>query len=128
MKLCRMYLRWDRSYIKEEIRFVRIVWKRPLLYRVICVFEKLVTNLRFPINYVVLCLIAASVMSHPDILLRLFFAIGVVSSINMLYYLHTERSWDFIYGVFYAYFAFLCLFWIFPTAAFTLRSRSWMTR
>ncbi|MGA2108855.1 MAG: glycosyltransferase family 2 protein, partial [Syntrophorhabdales bacterium] len=93
MKLCRMYLRWDRSYIKEEIRFVRIVWKRPLLYRVICVFEKLVTNLRFPINYVVLCLIAASVMSHPDILLRLFFAIGVVSSINMLYYLHTERSW-----------------------------------
>lgn len=24
-KLCRMFLRWDRSYIREEIRFVGIV-------------------------------------------------------------------------------------------------------
>jgi hyaluronan synthase len=46
----------------------------------------------------------------------------------MLYYLHSERSWDFLYGILYSYFAFFSLFWIFPTAIFTVRSRSWMTR
>ncbi len=28
-KLCKMLLRWDRSYVREEIRFARIVWRRP---------------------------------------------------------------------------------------------------
>jgi hyaluronan synthase len=128
VKLCRMYLRWDRSYIKEEIRFARIVWTRPLLSRLICVFDQVITNLRFPVNYFILGLIVALAVNDPHTLLRLFFAIGVVSFINMLYYLHSERSWDFIYGVFYAYFAFFFLFWIFPAAFLTVRSRSWMTR
>jgi hyaluronan synthase len=128
MRLCRMYLRWDRSYIKEEIRFAHIVWKRPPLPRLICVFDQLITNLRFPVNYFILALIVTLAVNDPHTLLRLFFAIAVVSFINMLYYLHSERSWDFIYGIFYSYFAFFSLFWIFPTAFLTVRSRSWMTR
>jgi hyaluronan synthase len=128
MQLCRMYLRWDRSYIKEEIRLAGIVWKRPLLSRLICVFDQVITNLRFPVNYLVLALIITLAVNDPLSLLRLFFAIGVISFINMLYYLHSERSWDFIYGIFYAYFAFFSLFWIFPAAFLTVRSRSWMTR
>ena len=50
-KLCRMLLRWDRSYIKEELRLARIVWKRPLVPRWITIFDQVVTNLRFPVNY-----------------------------------------------------------------------------
>ena len=34
-KLCRMFIRWDRSYVREEIRFARIVWKRPMPTRLI---------------------------------------------------------------------------------------------
>jgi hyaluronan synthase len=30
--------------------------------------------------------------------------------------------------VLYAYFSFVALFWIFPYAVLTVRSRSWMTR
>ena len=48
MQLCRMYLRWDRSYIKEEIRFARIVWKRPLLTRLICVSIRSLPICAFP--------------------------------------------------------------------------------
>lgn len=128
IRLCKMYLRWDRSYIKEEIRFASIVWKRPPLSRLICIFDQIITNLRFPMNYFILVLVVALAVNDPHTLLRLFFAIGVVSSINMLYYLHSERSWDFIYGIFYSYFAFFSLFWVFPTAFLTVRSRSWMTR
>jgi hyaluronan synthase len=123
-----MLLRWDRSYIKEEIRFAYIVWKRPLLYRLISVFDQLITNLRFPVSYFILALIVALAINEPLTLLRLFSAMAVVSFINMLYYLHSERSWDFLYGILYTYFAFFSLFWIFPTAILTVRSRSWMTR
>jgi hyaluronan synthase len=29
-RLCKMFLRWDRSYVREELRFLRsIVWRRP---------------------------------------------------------------------------------------------------
>lgn len=128
MKLCRMFLRWDRSYIKEELRFALIVWKRPFLPRLISIFDQIITNLRFPVSYFSLVLVIALTVADPFTLLRLLFVMGMTSLLNMLYYLHSEKSWDFIYGVFYSYFAFFSLFWIFPTAIFTVRSRSWMTR
>jgi len=127
-KLCRMLLRWDRSYIKEELRLARIVWKRPMVPRLITVFDQVVTNLRFPVNYSIIALLVSLTVSDPHTLVRLLVAIGLLSLINMLYFLHSERSWDFIYGILYSYFAFFSLFWIFPTAVFTVRSRSWMTR
>jgi hyaluronan synthase len=127
-KLTRMYLRWDRSYLKEEIRFASIVWKRPLRARVISFADFLITNLRYPVNYFVLVLLVIISIHDPHAILRLLTAIGLISSLHALYYLHSERSWDFLYGIFYAYFAFFTLFWIFPTAVFTVRSRSWMTR
>ncbi len=127
-KLCRMYLRWDRSYVREEIRFARIVWKRPFTACLIAFFDKLITNLRFPVAYASLLLLVIHSIQDPASIIRLFFAIGLVSSLNMLYYLHSERSWDFLYGIFYAFFSFFTLFWIFPYAAVTVRSRAWMTR
>ncbi len=127
-KLSRMYLRWDRSYVKEEIRFARIVWKRPLAARLIAFTDFLITNLRFPVGYLILALFCAVSIHNPHAILRLLSAIGFISALHTLYYLHSERSWDFVYGIFYAYFSFFTLFWIFPTAVFTLRSRSWMTR
>ncbi|HEV2489723.1 MAG TPA: glycosyltransferase [Candidatus Acidoferrales bacterium] len=127
-KLCKMFLRWDRSYIREEIRFQSIVWKRPLGARCIALCERLITNFRYPVNYAALFLLAYLVFGKPVIFLRLIAVIGVMSFFNMLYYLRSERSMDFLYGVLYSYFAFFALFWIFPYAFMTLRARSWLTR
>ena len=34
-KLCKMFLRWDRSYVREEFQYLRtIVWRRPLKTRI----------------------------------------------------------------------------------------------
>ena len=126
--LCRMYLRWDRSYVREEIRFARIVWKRPFRVCLIALFDKVVTNFRFPVGYASLVLLVVHSVQDPATIIRLLFAMGLVSSINMLYYLHSERSWDFLYGIFYSFFSFFTLFWIFPYAAATVRSKAWMTR
>jgi len=127
-QLCKMYLRWDRSYIREEIIFAKIVWKRPLVYRIIAIWDKTITNLRFPVGYASLVLLVYFTYQDPTTILRLLYAMGCISFFNMLYYLHSEHSWDFVFGIVYAYFSFFTLFWLFPYAAMTLRSRSWMTR
>ncbi len=127
-KLCKMFLRWDRSYIREEIRFQSIVWKRPLTSRCIALCDRFITNFRYPVNYAVLFLMIFLVFSKPLLMLRLLSAIGIFAFFNMLYFLRSERSADFLYGIIYAYFGFFTLFWVFPYALLTIRARSWLTR
>lgn len=128
VKLCKMYLRWDRSYVKEEIRFAKIVWRRPPLPRFIALFDAIITNLRYPVGYIILAMLILMAVDNPIVILRLLLAIGLMSFLNVLYFLRSERSWDFIFGIFYSYFSFFTLFWIFPSAVMTVRARSWMTR
>jgi hyaluronan synthase len=127
-KLCKMFIRWDRSYVREELRFARIVWKRPLRTRFIALYDRCVTNLRFPIQYASLILLLDLVGHQPHVLVRMLAGTALVSLVNMVYYLRSERSFDFFYGVFYTYFYLFTLFWIFPYALLTVRARSWLTR
>ncbi len=127
-RMCKMFLRWDRSYVREEIRYVAILWRRPAHALAMSLLETLVNNLRYPIGWASLALLAAMVPSHPLVLLRLLSAIGIFAGFNMLYYLHSERSVDFVYGILYAYLSFFGLFWIFPYAMVTVRARGWLTR
>jgi len=127
-QLCKMYLRWDRSYVREEIRFARIVWKRPLKSLFIALADTFFTNMRYPVAFLSLALFIALAISDPMTIPRVLFAIGIMSMLYTLYYLRSERSWDFVFGILYAYFAYFALFWIFPYAVFTVRSRSWLTR
>jgi len=127
-KLCRMLLRWDRSYIREELRYARIVWSRPLGSRVLSLYESTITNLRYPVGYASIALWALNAIEDPASMVRMLLAIMVVSLVYVLYYLRSERSWDFVFGILYAYFSFFALTWIFPYAALTLRARGWLTR
>ncbi len=128
MQLCKMFLRWDRSYVREEIRFMKIVWKRPPVYASVALWDRLVTNLRYPVSYLSLALLAVMVWDHPLMLARFFLSVGVVSFFYALYFLRSERSPHFLYGIAYSYFSLFLLSWIFPYAFFTVRARSWLTR
>jgi len=127
-QLCRMYLRWDRSDLREELRFARIVWQRPWRYRVMAVLDMLVTNLRYPVIYASLGLTLFGMTEDPEILLRLLFSIGLMSLLYTLYYLRSRRSLDFVYGIAYAYYALFSLTWVFPYAVLTIKRRGWLTR
>ena len=127
-KLCKMYLRWDRSYVREEIRFARIVWRRPFVPLVLSLIEKTITNLRYPVAWTAGILLLSRVLENPLSLVRVLVAIGIASSFYMLYYLYSERSMRFVHGILYSYFAFFALWWIFPCAMLTVRAKSWMTR
>ncbi len=127
-KLCKMLLRWDRSYVREEIRFARIMWKRPPATRVIAFFDRFVTNIRYPATYASLGIVPFLLVRDPSITLPVLTAMGLLSLFNVLYYLRSERSFDFLYGVLYSYFSSFALFWIFPYAVATVRARAWLTR
>lgn len=127
-KLCRMLLRWDRSYVREELRFARIVWKRPWPTRLLASFDRFITNGHFPISYAGLVVLPVVLVQDPGITVPMLVVMGGVSLFNMLYYLRSERSTDFLYGVLYAYFYSFALFWIFPYALATVRARGWLTR
>ena len=127
-KLCRMLLRWDRSYIREEFCFLRVLWKRPLRTRIIALCDRAITNLRYPVHYASIVMILFLVAHHPAMIARFLLAVGLISLYNMFYYLRSERSLDFCYGIVWSYFELATLFWIFPYAFLTVRARGWLTR
>lgn len=127
-QLCKMFLRWDRSFLREELRFMRIVWLRPWRWRVIALADTFITNLRYPVIYATLGLMLLGIAEDPEVLLRVLVVIGLMSLLYTLYYLRSERSTDFVYGIAYSYFAFFMLTWIFPYAVLTMRRRGWLTR
>lgn len=128
-RLCKMFLRWNRSYVREELRFIGgIAWKRPPFARAMAVSDFIITNLRYPIGWATLGLLVSMTPLHPEVLLRFCCALVLMSAFNMLYYLRSERSWDFVYGIGYAFFSAFTLFWIFPYALCTARAQGWLTR
>lgn len=127
-QLCRMFLRWDRSYIREEVRFAAVVWKRPPLARSLALFDQLITNLRFPVMSMTLLLFGAAVFRDPLVVPRVLASLGLISLVYCLYYLRSHRSLNVLYGIVFEYFSFFALFWIFPWALLTVRSKRWLTR
>jgi hyaluronan synthase len=128
LRLCKMLLRWNRSYVREELRFLRVVGKRPPLTRAIALTDRIITNLRYPVYYFSWILLISLIAMHPWMLVRLFLAVGLFSTFNMIYYLRSEWSVDVVYGVLFSYFELLAMFWIFPYAVCTVRTPSWLTR
>jgi hyaluronan synthase len=127
-KLCKMFLRWDRSYIREEFRLAAISLSRPLFARLVTIADITVTNVAYLFGYLSLIILASFCFQDHTILTRILIAIGLTAGLNTLYYLKAERSWDFVFGIFYAYYSFFTMFWILPYAALTVRSKSWLTR
>lgn len=128
-KLCRMFLRWDRSYVREELRFLKIVWKRPRAARWIALFDRVVTNLQFPIGFGAVAFVVATCIANPPSILRFLLVMGFVSLLSTLYILRSESSpKGLLYGMLFAYYSAFTMMWIMPFAFFTVRARSWLTR
>jgi hyaluronan synthase len=127
-RLCLMFLRWERSFVREEIRFAGVVWHRPWRARLCALADMSITNLRYPALYTSLVLLVMTVFDDPAALLRMALAMGAVSLLYSLYYLRSERSMDVVYGVLFAFYSFLGLSWIPAYAVLSVRARGWLTR
>jgi hyaluronan synthase len=125
----RMYIRWTRSYIRESILFSRFMFSRyRTKHRVLPILDFFFLNLLHPFHLFSIGLISYSFVANPIFILRHLAFLVVLSFFFSLYYLRTNRSLDFLYGIPYALITAFFLWWIVPFSALTLKNQSWLTR
>lgn len=128
-RLCRMYLRWQRSNIRESLRLATFLFTRyRSRYRVLPMIDFFFINGRFILQPVGTLLSLWVLGGSPGYLLPFIAGIAISASASMVYYIRTERDTDCFYWILYAYFSLIALAWIPVAAALTLRHQSWMTR
>ncbi len=126
--LCRMFLRWSRSQVREDLRLLRVLGARPLLPRLVAALDLFAGNVGYVVGLAALSLSLHSAIAEPRVLGYLALGVGLGAAPGALYFLRTERSLEWVYGLLYGYYAALALFWIMPYAALTVRARGWLTR
>jgi hyaluronan synthase len=125
----RMYLRWTRSYVRETILFARFMFtKYRRKHRVLPVLDFIILNLLHPFHLLAVAVIAYSIVVNPLFILRHLAFLVASSFVLSLYYLRTNRSLSFLYGIPYALVTAFLLWWIVPYSVLTLRNQSWLTR
>ena len=126
--LCRMFLRWSRSQVREDFGLLRILGSRPRFARVVAALDLLAANVGYAVGLAALGLSLHAAFGEPRVLGYLALGVALGGTPGALYFLRTERSLDCLYGLLYGYYAALGLFWIKPYAALTVRARGWLTR
>jgi len=127
--VCRMYLRWERGNVRESAVLATFLFRRFRPRSAAWArLEFLLTQLEGPLTTFFFGVFLLSVAAYPPILFKVLLAVGLMSVLNLIYYLWLERDWEFIYGIIYSYYAFFLLQWIYPYAFVTVRDRRWLTR
>ena len=108
-----MYLRWDRSYVREETRFARIVWKRPPLACAISLFTRRSPTCGSPCLHLARAVRRYSIQD-PMTLVRMLIGIGLIS-IYMFYSSEASARGNSCTRAL-RLFLVLTLLWIFPYA------------
>jgi hyaluronan synthase len=127
--LCRMYLRWHRSNIRESIRQAGFLFtRRRGRHTVLPILDFLFVNSRFVVQPVTTALALYVLVISPALLAPYLATLGLGAAFSTVYYLRAERDSDCCYWILYSWFSLIALAWLPLAAALTLRSRSWMTR
>jgi hyaluronan synthase len=127
--VCKMYLRWERGNVRESCVQLSYLFTRYRdKYRLLPIVEFFLSQLEYPLALLFFGVLVAAVVLYPLILIKLLAALGVISLVNLIYYLWLERDLEFVYGIIYSYYAFFLLQWIYPYAFVTVRNRHWLTR
>jgi hyaluronan synthase len=128
-QLCKMLLRWDRSFIVEGFSFARFMF-RPAerRNRASAIVAFVMMYLRLAFFFATLGSFPALLVRQPGSLVQVVIAGVLMAGSASLYYLRTERSLRFLWGVAYAFFSLVALQWILPWALITVRDERWGTR
>ncbi|MDH5467703.1 MAG: glycosyltransferase family 2 protein [Candidatus Aminicenantes bacterium] len=128
-QMVRMYLRWTRSYIRESVLFAEFMFtKYRKKRRILPIFDFFFLNILHPFHIFSLGLVAYSFIVQPIFILRHFAFLVIFSFLLSLYYLRTNKSLAFLYGIPYALMTAFFMWWLVPFAALTMKNQSWLTR
>lgn len=128
--LYKMYIRWERSNVRENIMMSRFAFKNfrkdsKIGTRVLLINQWIQMVMAYPI----LILMFAFLLMHPLLFLSsTLFSILILSSLPAFFYAKKynfkECFWAYSYSIFYSF----GLFWIKPYAIATANRRGWLTR
>ncbi len=128
--LCRMFLRWARSNVRETIVMSKFAFKK---YRPTPVLGSQVNLLlmwmSLTITQVFLLLSFMCLFWRPDVFgIQLLLGIAINSALPAALYAVRTRSADAIYAFLYGMYWFFTLSWITPYALITSHRPGWLTR
>ncbi len=128
-RLFKMLVRWNRSFVRESIILFKYLFDRKVIKtRKMLFFDSMITCLMpfFMLSIVVTMYLR--VIQEPIYVVMVVASITMMAFIYMMFYVRSEKDWQFIYGIIYAFFYVLILIWILPFATLTLRRTHWGTR
>jgi len=129
-KLCRMFLRWARSNVRETLAMAVFIFKKfrcgsmsgaRVNFIMSCI------NLVFP--QVIASLIIGFIFFRPQIYLsQLMLGVVIASTAPAAFYALRKKDSDSLWAYAYGLFWFVGLWWITPWAIATCRNGNWLTR
>lgn len=125
----KMYLRWTRSYLRESMLFAKFMFlPYREKHRIFPIFDFVFENLLHPFQSLAMIVLIYSFINDPAYILKHMAMLLMLSFFLSLYYLRTNKSIAFFYGVPYAFVTAFFQWWIVPISAFTIKNQSWLTR
>lgn len=128
-KMNLMYLRWTRSYVRESVFLARFIFSRyRKKHRILPVIDFIFLNFLHPFHLFSLGIVVYSFAVNPLFMVRHLAFLVISSFILSLYYLRTNKSMAFLYGIPYGLITAFFLWWIVPFSVLTMKNQSWLTR
>jgi len=125
----KMYVRWTRSYVRESVFLGRFIFsRRRKKHRILPVIDFIFLNFLHPFHLFSLGIVVYSFAVNPLYMVRHMAFLVVSSFVLSLYYLRTNKSLAFLYGIPYGIITALLLWWIVPFSVLTMKDQSWLTR
>lgn len=130
VNLCKMYLRWARSNVREIIAMTKFIFKPFRTESKLGARINLISGwLALTKGTVCLFLLWGLIAWHPisyggNTLCAVIFSSGLAALIYAWKFSSFAALWSFVYGIFF----FFALFWIRPYALITAHKAGWLTR
>ena len=125
----KMYLRWTRSYVRESVfqaRFIFSNYRRK--NRILPILDFIFLNFLHPFHLFSLGIIVYSFLVNPIFMVRHIAFLVISSFVLSLYYLRTNKSMAFLYGIPYGLITAFLLWWIVPFSVLTMKNQEWLTK
>jgi len=128
-KVMKMLTRWARSNIRESLVFSRLMFHRNRKGNYLLPFiEFFSTTVIVLLHLITFYYFLFSGFIDGSFIFRALTYTVLFGFFYMLYYIRIEGGKDFPYILMFSVFSSVFMVWIFTTAGFTLRTRSWATR
>jgi hyaluronan synthase len=125
----KMYVRWTRSYVRESAFQARFIFsKYREKNRILPIIDFIFLNFLHPFHLFSLGIIVYSFVVNPIFMVRHIAFLVISSFVLSLYYLRTNKSMAFLYGIPYGLITAFLLWWIVPFSVLTMKNQDWLTK